>query len=446
MSFAAIYKKLIEGIQTVGSNVQQQTSYDVTALVDTTHTFSPAVNKVLIINNNPYCGITAIIDGGVTREIPAAGKLKLIGQTITEIKLRSHLTPCNVTVIGGMDTDVTAPTRKSKATYSPISTKNLICTKGAVTYYGLGTSLYRSTDNMKTFSSALINITPDFFSRGIILSSGTVLAWTNGGKLYRSTDGTTFTEVDVATQVGHSVRGPQWHGVDSYGNVVVWAEYGTTVGNYYVYRSGDGGVTWSVILTKLNPDVIRHFHSVNFNRSNYRWIVTSGDSDSQVRWWYSADSACTLLNEVSGVQSQKYRTLNVITKNASEIIWSADSDVDIPLCGIYKALLASADIVSTTQLIFQLPAQSWSIVGLPPLLICSTAPGDYDDNKNAEIYVSTDGGNTWTLDLSVPLDPAYTNGGIKAFYGPDAEGKYYFYLHNILSSYPNAQGGIMQFK
>ena len=87
-----------------------------------------------------------------------------------------------------------------------------------------------------------------------------------------------------------------WHGtfsIDEQDDVIIFAEYPMnrkTQENHVpssVFKSTDDGISWQNVFTMDYPD-IRHFHTCTAI-NNGEWLVTSGDSPKQCRFWKSTD-------------------------------------------------------------------------------------------------------------------------------------------------------------
>lgn len=222
---------------------------------------------------------------------------------------------------------------KSLLNYSG-NTKVVIAASGGTAYASGSTKLYMSTDSLLTWSASLIDITPDYFTTSYISSTGTVIALTNAGNMYRSTNGTTFTQVDT-TALG-VILNPLWHGITNNGNTIVFGEYSTEAGDKRVITSADDGATWAVTLTKVNPTDIAHWHSVTWISTGY-FLLTSGDSNQQVKWFTSPTGAVDTWYEIPDISSvdassQKYRNLSIV-EDGTNLIWGSDTQVG---AAIYK--------------------------------------------------------------------------------------------------------------
>jgi len=98
-----------------------------------------------------------------------------------------------------------------------------------------------------------------------------------------------------------------------------------------VFRSMDGGITWEVVFSVGFPD-IRHFHTCTFFPDSNSWVITSGDTPEQSRFWNSFDngeswSEVTDSNpdssgEVENPQSM-HRTV-VMHEHEGKYIWATD--------------------------------------------------------------------------------------------------------------------------
>ena len=88
-----------------------------------------------------------------------------------------------------------------------------------------------------------------------------------------------------------------WHGtrsVDRRDNVIIFGEYsfnspGRPLRDSSVFRSEDGGRTWTTVLTQA-PSLCRHFHTVAADLDEDGvWWASSGDSPQQCHVWRSGN-------------------------------------------------------------------------------------------------------------------------------------------------------------
>lgn len=116
---------------------------------------------------------------------------------------------------------------------------------------------------------------------------------------------------------------PQGVCIDNEENVY----YGEYWGNperspVYLYRSNDGGVTWTVQHTFENDDRIRHVHSVQYDLYEDKLWVTTGDSDSECGIYCSGDQGKTL--EGIGKGDKSWCAVSLIFTD-DYVYWGTDS-------------------------------------------------------------------------------------------------------------------------
>jgi len=91
-----------------------------------------------------------------------------------------------------------------------------------------------------------------------------------------------------------------WHSpyaIDESNGIIMFAEYqnfSKEVGlpkKVSVFRSKDMGVSWQEVFSQPHPDGIRHWHTLQVDKYNKNyWIVTSGDTPTQSRWFLSKNN------------------------------------------------------------------------------------------------------------------------------------------------------------
>lgn len=398
-------------------------TYFVTALSAVVHNFPFEKSKVQISNHNQGSQITAIVNG--ITYIMRPGEIRVFDR-VTSISLQSKASPGNVSI------EVLKHQQYShRLTYSG-NAKQVIAALGSTAYAATSTKLYKSTDNLVTWSASLIDITPDYFTAGIIKDNGTVIMFTNGGKIYRSADGNTFTLIDT-TALG-TINPPLWHGIDYSGNTIVFGEYNITASiNYRVITSTDDGLTWAATLTKANPGEIRHWHSVNYFPNEGYFLVTSGDSAAQVTWWKSTNgTAWTQVTGITGTANgQDFRNLNLQYIGNGKVMWV--SDATGTQVSIFKASLS--DPAGTKEKIADIDHTGWGLMYKNGLYVVVTRVETGDLDNNALIYTSKDGVN-WSIDMRWPIRGDQTNGGFGSIYYLDAFDTWIFPHQNLLYGTP----------
>lgn len=276
------------------------------------------------------------------------------------------------------------------------SSHAVIAVLGNVAYKAMSTRLYRSTDGGLSYGVELANISPDYFSVGTVKDNGTVILFTGGGKIYRSTDGTTFNLVD--TSALDPIRPPMYHGMDYSGTTIVFGEYTSSNGDVRIITSTDDGVSWSATLTKSAPAQLRHWHSANYFPIEGLFLVTSGDSDTQVSWFMSPDGVNW--TQVSNVNHQNFRAVNMAYAGDGKIIWGTDTDLPYQ-SWIFRASLA--DPAGTKEFVFRLPNACWGIEYHDGLYVAITAPEEQTTSRKTCLYTSLDGIN-WRMNSKLPIN------------------------------------------
>jgi hypothetical protein len=137
--------------------------------------------------------------------------------------------------------------------------------------------------------------------------------------------------------------------------------------------------------------------------------------------------------------SQSYRCLNLIFTPDGHVWWGSDSNP--PTAGIYYASLS--DMANYTR-VYTSPHAIWGIAGSPNgtlLAINYVETGNQD--SNASILTSTDGGQTWNTEVTWPVDVNLsTEGGFNNIYGPDSNGVYYVGVKNMIQDPNNTVYGL----
>jgi hypothetical protein len=133
-----------------------------------------------------------------------------------------------------------------------------------------------------------------------------------------------------------------WHGtfsIDEHDGVIMFSEYPTnrkTQENHVpasVFKSTDDGRSWQSVFTMDFPE-IRHFHTCTALQ-NGEWLVTSGDSPNQCRFWKSSDTGDNWIeitnpnptvNAYNNHKQSIYRTV-VMHLDEKGFIWATDDPI-----------------------------------------------------------------------------------------------------------------------
>ena len=137
-----------------------------------------------------------------------------------------------------------------------------------------------------------------------------------------------------------------WHGtfsIDQSEEYIMYSEYADnnvhskhkhcdTTCN--VFRSSDHGLTWQSVFQVDFPD-IRHFHTCTYIPNNRTWVITSGDTPEQSRFWLSKNNGDTWteitdqypdVNSVDKYIQSVHRTV-VMHFNDKYYIWATDDPI-----------------------------------------------------------------------------------------------------------------------
>ncbi|RDI74836.1 BNR repeat-like domain [Gaiella occulta] len=271
--------------------------------------------------------------------------------------------------------------------------------------YGRSTSdahaIWRSSDHGLTWTKVLTLASNERLVSISALSSGTVLAHVDTGSmtLFRSGDqGATWTRVLSlpSSPVFYTTLTPA---SISDGAGYVWlGTYNITAADFlganYLYRSSDDGRSWAVVSSSTGH---RHIHGVKYNGANGKLYVFFGDANGGGIWVSSdngisisplcTDYACTIIDAAfdPGGASAVFGTDNYTSQNR-----------------IVKVSLADG---ARTQ-IMNIPYDSFSAYRLPPstyLIGTTHEPGVPIVDPNLHLYVSTDGGTTFTDAYRIPI-------------------------------------------
>lgn len=295
--------------------------------------------------------------------------------------------------------------------------------------------LRKSTDGGKNWGSVLFTYPSLVSNLGGMYVGGSLLVWLDNGELYRTTDDVTFTKVLTG------LRTPLTSGVDFDKNnpsKIMFCEYHTGANlDLHVYFSSDAGATWKTVMTKNNPKDIRHFHSVDcISGDAAEWIVTSGDSGTNIKWWRSTDDGTTWTQIVGGFSETQgkpaiFRTLGVKRIAPESYIWIGDSSKEsfIFACGKDDLNLDNRGLPSQVKRVQTLGAHGWGLQGGRHWLVAvdkvesTSNAGEYTNR----IMVSGDSGGSWYSELEVTGEqPLY---GFAGVLGPDMFGQFYIQAH-----------------
>ncbi len=84
-----------------------------------------------------------------------------------------------------------------------------------------------------------------------------------------------------------------WGFHQAHSGTIIAVEYKLPTGGRYIYRSGDNGVTWSVVHDNGGPDYAKHYHAVRKHEGLGRWVAVTGDGLNQQTLLASDDDGLT---------------------------------------------------------------------------------------------------------------------------------------------------------
>jgi hypothetical protein len=149
-----------------------------------------------------------------------------------------------------------------------------------------------------------------------------------------------------------------WHAtfsIDEADGCMMFAEYPANKSNQdvkhpaHVFRSTDGGLSWHVVFRVDYPES-RHFHTCTaIHGTSGQWIITSGDTPEQCRFWMTNDDGDTWQEitdpepAVHGVSERNKQSIHrtvVMHCDEEYLLWATDDPMG----------LASAYHVSSTEM------------------------------------------------------------------------------------------------
>jgi hypothetical protein len=289
------------------------------------------------------------------------------------------------------------------------------------------TFVYHFTDNSISSLEAVF-----------VTASGSLLALTSNGTtgyLYRSTDGgATWTQVLTGTGLGATRRSFAQLANGS----IFYGQYITISGTYTlsIYKSTDDGVTWTTAKqwTNAGQSVTndeRHVHFVRADPfvSNRLWL-SDGDQDNQCFIGYSDDDLANIT--VIGSGDQTWRSVDLLL-TADAVIWGMDNPDSAQQVWRWdrttqtrKSLLDDAGSSLYYGGIDSAGRMFWGTT--------YESVGAHQ-NKESRIYTGRDDGQPWQMALRYRVKPGGTRKDIYPF-GPDVNGSFYLGWMDTLSTGP----------
>ena len=159
-----------------------------------------------------------------------------------------------------------------------------------------------------------------------------------------------------------SVGSNSWHGnfsIDEQNGILMYSEYprNSKTADFHlpasIFRSYDDGVTWEEVFTIEYPE-IRHFHTCTA-LGNGTWLVSSGDSPHQCRFWRTDDDGenwIEITNKMTELPIkphyiQKIHRTVVMHKWQDGCIWATDD-----ILGPSQEYNLEGDTTSKSKLIY----------------------------------------------------------------------------------------------
>lgn len=289
------------------------------------------------------------------------------------------------------------------------------------------TKLLKSTDGGKT-KTLLRDFTPnrpvmvwkhttDITKDYTLVFVGPDNKATSTKDLFRSDDNdSTFTKVlsDIIAPYNawSSISGAQGT------SIVVFADYVST-GDSHIYSSEDDGQTWR---TTFSTSDVRHFHNVSYNKSESAFYVSGGDSNPQVKWYksttYNPSTDSHWIDISLPEMTQEHRTTHFEFISPDYVLYGSDA---LPpyYSGIFKVNLNN---LTDIEKIMPLNNESTTFYRAGELIIIGTYSSTYQTIKEGSLYVSVDGGKTFTKDFNYPVEAGLDIGGAYHIMGENGSG------------------------
>lgn len=198
---------------------------------------------------------------------------------------------------------------------------------------------------------------------------------------------------------------------DSYGNLFAGIyTTGTTVGNASICRSIDGGAHWTVVYYDSSA---RHVHCVEVDKSNNYVYASIGDERVSSSWHASVIRATD-----GGVGNSSWKKILSLPQILGiEVVNAKDAYGNlVPVARLFATDYDNGQIYRTTNdvgfnLVLDNGAQSYCYWirtnDLNGYIYASFVGGEHPTQWVAGIWMSTNGGASWTLYKSLPIHYAY---------------------------------------
>jgi len=319
----------------------------------------------------------------------------------------------------------------------------LVAVSGSKYLFKDGNNLYFSADKGLTYGSAFdistlatLSLSDKFY----FTPTGAIIFIPIGRKVFRSADNNTtwaecsYKDTNGAPFIFHTPVNPAYPGnyfnpMDGWyagSQMLIIGDYangtGTGAAPVIIWYSIDDGITWKVgyefgqnpfysdngtanggtggnlLGNPANPLKVRHIHGVNRNPFDHSYWFFTGDGNTQNQWMkgvYDSISDSwnwTALKSAANTNAERFRTINIVFKDANTIIASADG------------FDASGEIMWTVPINDLNTLSSWIPINFPKKTASiywfrGFADGRLIAFNNAspiECYYSLDWGTTWT--------------------------------------------------
>ena len=258
-------------------------------------------------------------------------------------------------------------------------------TAGQVMPLGLDDSkLNRSFDYLYSFNESYAGLSTPFdgawdvgFSPSNVMYVGTGEATTATDGIARTANGgTTWTALSRPSGVTGINRGIYVSPADTTGNTVYSVVYGTSSG---LYKTTNGGSSWATLI----PASSNHLYSIEADPVNYNTIYVAGDSGI----YKSTDGNSFNLMPNSPTST----LLNVVHVDPT-------NSTNLFAVGYRIGDVCKYNGSTWTQILNQYSARD---IAVDPnnnqrLVVCTHGYPGYDINLSTGVYISTNGGSSWT--------------------------------------------------
>ena len=175
----------------------------------------------------------------------------------------------------------------------------------------------------------------------------------------------------------------------------------------FIYRSGDNGVTWSVVNTSTQ---FRHVHGLEFDAVKKRLYVLFGDSNGMATW-YSADDGLTLKPLCTAYACTSVEA----TVDPSGAFYVSGTDNPAQANQIFKVDTSTG--VRTVLSTIPYPSYSSNRAG-GTLLVAETHEPGAITSPQIHLYGSSDGGASWGVlyAYTIPTTQGYVEMYVDSVY------------------------------